>query len=229
MLDILSNGGLSLGLSEPVITIILGAAIIFGLILVFAGRLLWIPIMSIIGGFIGATLGYIIGYSASGENWMVGLLGAIIGGLLGSLLFSAFIEAAIAFLAGLVLFGIVYASTGSWIIALIAAIPVFLIVVIFIEKIIAILTAIVGGLIVGISLNQLGLITIEIAAVITLVLIVAGSLVQIFVLKDRGRARPSKYPTCARCGREKTYDQYSSRWICPDCEIVARPPPPDTW
>jgi len=214
-------------LQDEVLFAILVIALIFGLLLVFAGRILWKPIMSIIGGFIGATLGYIIGLYFDGI--LLGLLGAVVGGLIGSLLFRLLVEFALSVLAGVVAFGVVFGATGNWLISFIALILVFILSSFFMEKIIGILTAVIGAILVGVCLTQLDIVSIESAVVISLVLIVLGSVIQMFFLERK--AAPTLPPThlCPQCGSAMSYDQYNNRWYCRSCDLPPPPPPPDTW
>jgi len=220
--QILQYDDLTSGISDTALVAILGIALILGLLLTFVGKLLWVPMMSIIGGFVGATIGFVLGTYFGGL--ILGLIGALIGGLLGSYLFAIFVEAAISILAGLVVFGIFV----NWdiIIALIVGFLVFIFVAIFIEKIIAVLTATVGGLLAGVSLFALDLVTLEVAAITALVLIVVGSLVQTFVLEDRMKTKRDEAPYCATCGRALAYDKAFSRWYCISCQSPPPPPPP---
>jgi len=227
MIQILSNGSLTSGLSDEAITAILAIALIFGIVIALAGRLLWKPFMAIIGGFVGAVVGYTLGTYFGG--FLLGLLGALIGGFVGSLLFGAFVEAAISLLAGLAVFGIAFASTGNLLISMVPAVIVFVLAAVFIEKIIGVLTAVIGGLIVGVCLAELEIVSTTMAAVLALLLIIIGSVFQAFFLADRDREPRRSPPSCSRCGGQMSFDRYNSRWYCSRCDVSAPPPPPDTW
>lgn len=227
MIQILSNGSLTSGLSDEALTAILAIALIFGIVIALAGRLLWKPFMAIVGGFVGAAIGFTLGNYFGGL--LLGLLGALIGGFAGSLLFGAFVEAAISLLAGLVVFGIALIYTGNILISMIPAVIVFVLAAVLIEKIIGVLTAIIGGLIVGVCLSELEIVSTTMAAILALLLIVIGSVFQAFFLADKGREPDRSYPSCGRCGGQMTYDRYNNRWYCSLCDMSTPPPPPDTW
>ena len=182
---------------DPVLQfMILILALALGAILVFVGKLLWKPFMSILGGFIGGVVGFVVGFILGGM--LGGLVGAMIGGFLGSLVFALLVEFALAILTGIIAFVIIIVMTESTILALIVGFVVLVLVAIFVEGVIGILTAIVGGLIVGVSLMGLGVGT-ELTAIIALILMIAGSLVQTIFVKDKS-AHPQHAPACPRCG-----------------------------
>jgi len=227
----MADGGLleslASGLSPEMVMFLYIIGLILGLILVFIGKLLWRPLMSIIGSFIGGIIGFVIGFILGGN--IGGLIGASIGAILGGIIFIGIAEFSVAALASLVGLGLVYFLTSSLLIGLIAGALIFILVSIFIDQIIGIMMAVLGGLIAGVCIDGLG-IEIEIAAIIALALMIAGSVIQTLFLriKPKVEKQPKQASTCMRCGTPIMHDQYSNRWYCPNCDAMAPPPPTNT-
>lgn len=210
-------------IDPTLVLMIFAIGIVLGLILTFAGKLLWKPFMSILGGFVGATAGFALGMSF---GLLGGLIGAMIGGFIGSFLFAMIVQSALAGLAAVLASGIVFVMTGSLLAALISGFVVLILALIFIKKVIGALTAILGALIVGVSMMGLG-IDIGFSAIISLVLMIAGGLVQTFVIKDAVR-RTRQAAVCSKCGGQMSYNNNLGRWYCPNCAFDVPPAPPDT-
>lgn len=193
-----------------------------GAILTFAGKLLWKPFMLIVGGFVGSIAGFALGFLFGGI--IGGLIGAMIGGLVGGTIFALIVKFALAALAGVISFVLIEALTGTYLIALIVGVVVFIASVIFIEGVVGILTAIVGGLIVGVCLMGLG-VDIGLAAIAALILMITGSIVQTLLVKDK-TGHPEQARTCPNCGGPMKHSPQMDRWYCPNCGSDPLPPPP---
>lgn len=139
------------------VALLLGVILIaVGLALAFYGRRLWRTLMSLIGALIGSSIGFLAGYAIGGP--LIGIVLAIVGAILGSLLFGFLVKVALAFLVGLLAAALVFlvipgplpAGTGTgdprFIAAVIVLIVVFAIAYYFIDELIGVVTAIVGGL-----------------------------------------------------------------------------------
>ncbi|MFQ6106939.1 MAG: hypothetical protein ACE5QF_05060 [Thermoplasmata archaeon] len=144
------------GLPEEAVMIIGVILVLVGLGLAFFGRVVWGPLMSLIGAFIGGTIGYAIGYVLGG--WPVALILSLILAIVGSMLLGALVKVGLAFLTGLLAGGLVYAALGGVsldskiIAAFIVLVVVFAISYYFIEELIGIITALIGGILIGVGL-----------------------------------------------------------------------------
>lgn len=225
------SGGLTSGLTPEMRFFLYLIGLIIGLILVFGGKLIWRPLMSIVGGFAGSIFGFVIGFALGGT--IGGLIGAPVGAIIGGMIFVAIAEFAVALLSALLAFVLLLIITGSWILGLVVGAVVFVIASMYIDKIIGILMATGGGLISGACLIGLGF-DIWICAIIALALIMAGSVMQtVFVRTPREKAieqKKSEAPICMECGKPLYHDLTGSRWFCPECSSPSgnppAPPPP---
>src|SRR5207244_12762363 len=141
--------------------------IIVGLALAFWGHGIWSTIMSLIGALLGAAVGFLVGASLS-ANIAVGLILALVGAIIGSILFTKLVKVALAFLVGLLAGAAVYGvlggraqfTAGQLDAPLIAAILVLIIVFgisyYYVDDIIGIITAAIGGLLLALGLYLLG-------------------------------------------------------------------------
>jgi len=181
------------------------AALIIGLILVVAGLLLafwghgiWSSLMSLLGALIGGAVGYLFGASLGGQ--LGGLILAVIGAILGGILFAKLVKVGLAFLVGLLAAALVYSVlrgsarfTAGQIdpalaIALVVLIAVFALAYYFIDELIGVITAAIGGLLLGAGLWFLGAGTI-IAALAGFGAFALGAVLQTTAIRRRRRAR----------------------------------------
>lgn len=143
-------------LPEEAILIIGVILLLVGLGLAFFGRVVWGPLMSLIGAFIGGTIGYAIGYVLGG--WIVAMILSLICAIIGSMLFGTLVKIGLAFLTGLLAGGLVFLALGGVqldariIVAFIVLVIVFAIAYYFIEELIGIITALIGGILMGIAI-----------------------------------------------------------------------------
>ncbi len=179
--------------------IIGGILVVVGLLLAFWGHGIWAAVMSMIGALLGSAVGYLVGAAVSGSD-LVGLVLAIVGAIIGSILFSKLVKVALAFLVGVLAGALVYAllngkatfNAGTLDLPLIAALLVVIVVFgvsyYFIDDLIGIITAAIGGLLLAAGLYVLSLPTI-LAAVAGVGLFVLGAVVQTQAINRKRRLR----------------------------------------
>jgi len=185
--------------------VIIGVVLIItGLALAFWGHGIWSTIMSLIGALLGAAVGFLFGASLS-ANIAVALILALVGAIIGSILFTKLVKVALAFLVGLLADAAVYGLLGGraqftpgqidtpLIAAILVLIVVFGISYYFIDDIIGIITAAIGGLLLALGLFLLGVATIT-AALAGLGVFALGAFVQTSTIRRRKRARAYAAP-----------------------------------
>ncbi|TLZ92037.1 MAG: hypothetical protein E6K04_05020 [Methanobacteriota archaeon] len=188
--------GLNFG---PEVTYILAAILIItGLALAFYGHGLWTTVMSMIGALLGSAVGFLFGAALGGV--VAGLVLALVGAVIGSILFTKLVKVALAFLVGLLAAAVVYGLLGgsarftegrldsALIGALLVLIVVFGISYYFIDDIIGIITAAIGGLLLALGLYLLNAGTLT-AGLAGLGVFLLGALVQTATIKKKQRAR----------------------------------------
>jgi MFS family permease len=149
-----------LGPLDPTILAIVGAVFLLaGLALAFAGRRIWGSFMSLIGAFIGGSLGYVMGAVIGGL--ILALMLSIIGAIIGSILFGYLVKIALAFLVGLLAAALAFFALGGQtvtdpmaqdpivIVALLVLVGVFSVTYYFIEELLGVITALIGGILLG--------------------------------------------------------------------------------
>lgn len=192
-------------------------AIGIGLLLAFFGETIWRIATALIGGILGAVIGLAFGTAIAGllGGLLVGLIGAIIGGLLFYYIAEAGISLMLAyfsFIGVLLLFGVSggIVSRGTqtasipFIIALIAAVIVFIVCVVYFKDLIAVFTALGGGFMVdyGLTVLKLG----SIATVAALSVIVTGMIFQ-FVRLSGKKKRLTAIPRSETAAASPSYVQ----------------------
>lgn len=180
-------------------TIIGVILVVTGLALGFWGHGIWASVMSLIGAMIGAAVGFLFG-AAFGV--LAGLVLALVGAIIGSILFTKLVKVALAFLVGLLAGAVVYGLLGGQarftqgqldtplIVALLALIVVFGIAYYYIDDIIGIVTAAIGGLLLALGLYLLqGPGSGTTSALAGLGVFVLGAIVQTSAIRRRKQAR----------------------------------------
>src|SRR5438445_1768526 len=186
-------------ITSPEIRYLLGAILIFtGLALAFWGHGLWATVMSLIGALLGSVVGYLFGAALGGD--LTGLILAIVGAVIGSILFTKLVKVALAFLVGLLAGAAIYGLLGGraqftagqldtpLIAAILVLVVVFGISYYFIDDIIGIITAAIGGLLLALGLYLLTN-TIVTPGLAGLGVFLLGALVQTATIKRKQRAR----------------------------------------
>jgi MFS family permease len=230
--------GYDLGTNEELLLIVALVFLFIGLILAFAGRKVWKHVMSLIGAVIGGLLGFTIGTAVGGV--LIGFITGILGSMVGSAVFIFLARLGIGVVAGLLSFIVVAEVTGSSVLALVAAVIAFALTFAYIEVAIGIVTAVVGGLLVGIGLLWLDM-EMLVAVLVLMAVMVFGAAFQMTALKDevdRKRrvsaigysgsvaaaavAPPEPPPvpvrTCVRCGGQLSYIPEYNQYYCHKCQ-----------
>jgi len=187
------------GLAPEAGLIIGGILVITGLLLAFWGHGIWAAVMSMIGALLGSAVGYLVGATVSGSD-LVGLVLAIVGAVIGSILFSKLVKVALAFLVGVLAGALVYTlmkgqayfNAGTLdpalIVALLVVVIVFGISYYFIDDLIGIITAAIGGLLLAAGLYILNVATL-LAAAAGIGLFVLGAVVQTRAINRKRQIR----------------------------------------
>src|SRR5881275_1438329 len=188
--------GLNFG---PEVTYILAAILIItGLALAFYGHGLWTTVMSMIGALLGSAVGFLFGAALGGV--VAGLVLALVGAVIGSILFTKLVKVALAFLVGLLAAALVYGLlrgsanfTGQMDPPLVGAILVLIVVFgisyYFIDDIIGIITAAIGGLLLALGLYLLSVVSTLTAALAGLGVFVLGAFMQTSAIRRKRQAR----------------------------------------
>lgn len=151
---------------SPGAGLLVGAILVVtGLALAFWGHGIWASVMSLIGALLGSSVGYLFGAFLGGE--IPGLVLALVGAIIGSILFTKLVKVALAFLVGLLAGALVYSLLGGTatfaqgtfdtplVIALLVLLAVFAIAYYYIDDLIGIVTAAIGGLLIAAGLYLL--------------------------------------------------------------------------
>jgi len=188
----------------PEVTYILAAVLIItGLALAFKGHGLWSTVMSMIGALLGSAVGFLFGAALGGM--VAGLVLALVGAVIGSILFTKLVKVALAFLVGVLAAALTYGLlrggatfTGQMDPPLVGAILVLIVVFgisyYFIDDIIGIITAAIGGLLLALGLFLLGATAVT-AGVAGLGVFLLGALVQTAAIKRKKLAHVRAAPT----------------------------------
>jgi hypothetical protein len=132
--------------------------LIVGLLLCFFGEIIWEFMVSILGAIIGSMIGFAIGFAIQGYICALGL--ALVFAIIGSMLFQFLAKAAVALLCGLLAFAgtayLIYTSNPDnqstpIVVGLIVGVIVFVIAVIYVEEIVSVFLAAIGGFLVGVA------------------------------------------------------------------------------
>jgi len=185
--------------------IIGGVLVVTGLLMAFWGHGIWATVMSMIGAVLGSAVGFLFG-AAFGE--IAGLILAAVGAVLGSILFSKLVKVALAFLVGLLAAALVYSVLGgqarfqqgqldmNLVIALLVLVVVFGLAYYFIDDLIGIITAAIGGLLLAAGLLLLGMGTL-LAGLAGMGAFVLGAIIQTAAIRRKRQARAAPAPAPA--------------------------------
>src|SRR2546425_292885 len=186
-------------ITSPEIRYLLGAILIFtGLALAFWGHGLWATVMSLIGALLGSVVGYLFGAALGGD--LTGLILAIVGAVIGSILFTKLVKVALAFLVGLLAGAAVYGLLGGraqftagqldtpLIAAILVLIVVFGISYYYVDDIIGIITAAIGGLLLALGLYLLQVVSTLTAALVGLGVFALGAFMQTAAIRRKRQA-----------------------------------------
>ena len=215
--------------ASPELLLLIGVALLcIGFVLAFVGRLAWRPVMAFIGGVLGGLFGFVFGTAVGGI--LLGLLVSMLGAVIGSMMFAFLMEIGLGVVAGFLTYVVASALTESFIVSAVLAGVVFVLTVVFVEEAIGVVTAVVGGLLVGI-----GLIWIDVPDMMVVVLMMFGTMIfgaafQMSAIKEQRAAKargarstapvPPAMPggACSRCGGALTYVPEYGRYYCHACQ-----------
>ena len=186
--------------TSPEVRYLLGAILILTCFaLAFWGHGLWATVMSLIGALLGSVVGFLFGVALGSD--LTGLILAIVGAVIGSILFTKLVKVALAFLVGLLAGAAIYALLGGkaqftagqldtpLIAAILVLVVVFGISYYFIDDIIGIITAAIGGLLLALGLYLLQVVPTTTAALAGLGVFVLGAFMQTSAIRRKRQAR----------------------------------------
>ena len=231
-------GGLGIEIDSTWMTIIALVLIVVGLATAFFGRRVWKEVMSFAGAVIGGVVGYTIG--ASLGDPIMGLIVATLASIIGAGVMVFLAKVGLGAIAGLLAFIVVSGVFGNALVGLIAAVVAFALTLAYIEAAIGVVTAIVGGLLVGIGALWLEL-DMLLVVVAMLAVMVFGGAFQMVALKEEGERKrrmralgvagpvaaaavsPPVAPRipgrpCPRCDAEMKYMAEYNRYYCLRCQ-----------
>ncbi len=180
---------------EPLSVGVIGALlIVVGLILAFFGGTLVRTLMGIVGALIGGSLGYVGGTLLS-TNLLLVIGLAVIGAVLGALFFSFILRLGVSLAVGLLAGAAVWTVIGGGstdpvtsanLIAIVVVVLAFALAYVLFKRLLGLFTALAGGLLVGLSIDYLGIrfgsleptIAGAIGLVIGVIVVIAGAVRQ---------------------------------------------------
>lgn len=184
----------------PEASLIIGIILVVtGLALAFWGHGIWSSVMSLIGALIGAAVGYIFGATLGG-GYLAGLILAAVGAIIGSILFTKLVKIALAFLVGLLAGALTYTALrgsavfvpgqldGPLIASLLVLLVVFALAYYYIDDLIGIITAAIGGLLLAAGLYVLNA-GVPVAALAGFGAFLLGAIVQTSKIRRRREVR----------------------------------------
>lgn len=231
--------GMDLSAEKDLLFIVGLLLLVVGLFLAFAGRRIWKRVMSLVGAIIGGLIGFAIGTAVGGI--LIGFVVGTLASMVGSALFIFLARVGLGLVAGVLAFVVVGMLVEDTLIAGIVAVIAFAVTVAYIEAAMGIVTALVGGLLVGFGLLLLDVLDMTMVVVSLLAVMVLGAAIQMVALRDetehRRRMRavgsssgvaaaavapPAAPPmpgrTCPRCGGQLDYIPEYNRYYCFHCQ-----------
>lgn len=215
--------------TSPELLLLIGVVVLcLGFVLAFAGRVAWKHVMSFVGGVIGGIFGFVFGTAVGGV--LVGMLVGILGAVIGSALFVFLAQVGLGLVAGLLTYVVASSVLESYIISVVLAAVAFVATIAFIEQAIGVVTAVVGGLLVGIGLIWLDVTDMTVVVIVMFGTMVFGSAFQLSVIKEKREARergvgvaapvapPMPGRMCPKCGKPLTYVPEYDRYYCHSCQ-----------
>lgn len=215
-------------MSSDIGIIIYLLVLMIGLLLAFAGRVVWRHLMSFIGAMIGGLFGFVLGTAVGG--WLVGLVVSMLAAVVGSFVFMFLAEIGLGVVAGLLAYFVVHGIAEDTVVALICAGIALIMTIVFIEQALGIVTAVIGGMLVGIGLIWLDYFDMTMVVILMLGVMVFGAGIQLAALnqeQSRGpQARPATPPAapmtpgrmCPSCGGPLEYVPEYNRYYCYRCQ-----------
>lgn len=214
--------------TSPELLIIIALVVLcLGFVLALVGRIAWKHVMSFIGGILGGILGFVFGTAVGGL--LVGLIVSMLGAVIGSALFVFLSHIGLGVVAALLTYIVASVVVGDAVVSLILAAVAFVVTVVFVEQAIAVVTAVVGGLLVGLGLIWLDVTDMTVVVVAMLATMVFGAALQLTVIKDKKGVRTGAVAAvpvapampgrmCPKCGGPLTYVPEYNRYYCHRCQ-----------
>ncbi len=214
--------------TSPELLIIIALVVLcLGFVLALVGRIAWKHVMSFIGGILGGILGFVFGTAVGGL--LVGLIVSMLGAVIGSALFVFLSHIGLGVVAALLTYIVASVVVGDAVVSLILAAVAFVVTVVFVEQAIAVVTAVVGGLLVGLGLIWLDVTDMTVVVVAMLATMVFGAALQLTVIKDKKELRTGAVAAvpvapampgrmCPKCGGPLTYVPEYNRYYCHRCQ-----------
>ncbi len=210
--------------------------LIVGLLLCFFGEIIWEFMVSILGAIIGSMIGFAIGFAVGGYLCAFGL--AILFAIIGSMLFQLLAKAAVALLCALLAFGgvayLVYRTnpddlTTPVFVGLIAGVIIFIVAIIYVEEIVGVFLAAIGGFLVGVAVYFLvgGDLALVFAVLAGGSMFMLGAFVQVMMLGER--KRPARAPPRREPARETKPTRAPTRREPGETRPPTRETPPSTY
>ncbi|UCE38021.1 MAG: hypothetical protein JSW00_01915 [Thermoplasmata archaeon] len=183
--------------------------LIVGLLLCFFGEIIWEFMISILGAIIGSMIGFAIGYAIGGYLCGFGLM--FIFAIIGSMLFQYLAKAAVALVCALLAFGaaayLTYTANPDdlntpIIVGLVVGVIVFIIAIFFVEEIVSVFLAAIGGFLIGVAVYFIvgGDFALAYAVLAGGIMFGLGAAFQL--MYQRQRKRPTRAPPRRRPVRE---------------------------
>ncbi len=203
--------------------------LVLGLVVAFAGRIVWKHVMSLIGALIGGIFGFVLGTAVGGP--IMGLFVGMLSAVIGSFVFIFLAEIGLGFVAGMFAYIVADALFGNLIVSLVTGAVAMTLTIVFIEQAIGIVTAGIGGLLVGISLLWLDYFDMTVVVLAMFGTMLLGAGFQLAVIAEAKRPMQTVYPaaaapetptipgrTCPACGGPLTYVPEYNRHYCYRCQ-----------
>jgi len=196
-------------LDPSIVLVIAGILVAVGLAFAFFGRGILRSLMAIIGAVLGGIIGFLAGaLLVSGGSSLVAIGLGLVGSFIGFILFWKLVKIGFALALGVLAAAVVFIAFGTpsgtgagdsrVIAAIVAFLIVFAIAYYFIEELIGIITALIGGILVGagaylfLGPNAVGGVQTWIVAVaVGAVVFFAGAFVQTVKVRRQKRAKAS--------------------------------------
>jgi hypothetical protein len=191
-------------LPPSLIWAIAGILVVVGLVFAFFGRGILKSLMAMIGAILGGIIGFLAGALLGGSLLAIGL--GLVGSFIGFILFWKLVKIGFALALGVLAAALVFIAFGTptgtgagdsrVIGAIVAFIVIFAIAYYFIEELVGIITALIGGILVGVGAylflgpNAVGGVqTWVVAAGVGAVVFFAGAFVQTVKVRRQKRAK----------------------------------------
>jgi hypothetical protein len=183
-------------MESNILLLLLVILLLIGLILAYAGWVVYKKLMGFLGAIVGAFYGFDIGYNTLQGGFLVGAIGAVVGAIVGALIFHFIVDFAIAVFCGLLAAGVVITvlGTSQVLVAVIVGVVVGALAWYFIREIIGVATALMGGMISGFALlnidDVLGWKIKSVIVLLAIFIFITGAIVQVKAAeRDRGAGR----------------------------------------